>query len=133
MVKHLVPLLWLALLVGLGVRGVVVDDARYAWGMFPYVLRFEVAYRWRLDDGSTRRFVPGREIRRARKVFAPGREHDAMYGLGAIRAELWAYGRQIVADDARVPRGARALEIELRSRKHDTEERQVEILEVVVP
>lgn len=131
--RNLLPILWLALLAGLGMRGVVLDDARYAWGMFPYVLRFEVQYRWRLDDGRTLPFRPGKEIRRAKKVFLPGREHDSMYGLGAIRAELRGYGRQVVNDEARVPPGARALEIELRSRKHDTDERQTEILEVLVP
>jgi hypothetical protein len=121
--------LWLALLAGLGVRGIVADDARYAWGMFPYILRYEVEYRWRMDDGGTRPFQPGREIRRARAVYAPGKEHDRWYGLGALRVDLRAYAR-LVATRARPapPAGARAFEIVLTWRKHEDGARHEEVI-----
>lgn len=112
----------MALLLGLGVRGIVRDDVRYAWGMFPYALKYTVEYRWRLADDTKVAFVPGREIRRTKKVFAPTKEHVHGYGVGAVRTELTAYARAVVARTATErkarPANARAFEVELRTRKH---------------
>ena len=114
--RHLVPVAWIAFILALGVRGIVADDARYAWGMFPYVLRYTVDYRWRLQDAAgnatsaTTPFKPGAETKHARATFGIGKEREHWYGLGALTSELATYARFI---DAHAPKPAHARNIEI--------------------
>jgi hypothetical protein len=124
-VKHLVPVLWLALLVGLGVRGIVRDDARYARGMFNYALSYEIDTRFILDDGTVLDHAPRRRDVKRGHAFAEKVKLDGWYGIGAVRSELNAYGKRIVK---RAPRHARALEIELKWTKHDNDGPHVEVM-----
>jgi len=122
--RHLVPVAWIAFILALGVRGIVADDARYAWGMFPYVLRYKLEYRWHCDDDKPRPFKPGPETKHARSTFGIGKERDAWYGLGALTSELATYARFIDAH-AQKPPHAQHVEIVLRYKKNTEENEHV--------
>jgi len=65
-----------------GVRGIVVDDSRWVWGMFPYVLKVKVERVEYVDvDG---RVIGQWQMPKKKKVpppLQPGRE-DRSYGYG---------------------------------------------------
>ena len=126
---RVVPLAWVLLLAALGARGVIRDDARYAWAMFPYVLTYTLDYRWRLDDGNVVPYTPGHEIRHALSEYAPGSTHEAWYGIGALRTDIDAYVRVVSGERVRSaqPPHAIAFEAELRWKKHADGEEHVEV------
>ena len=127
--RHLVPVAWIAFILALGVRGIVADDARYAWGMFPYVLRYHLEYRWRLEDGgiATKPYKPGKEVKHARATFGIGAEREGWYGLGALTSELATYARFIDAHAKKPPHAAH-IEIVVRYRKGPVEDVHVVVV-----
>jgi hypothetical protein len=92
--KRSLVCLFLALLLGMGLRGIVADDSRLSWRMFPYVLRYQVDYTLVMADGTRRPWKPGREQRNiVKRQLKPGAPLDGWYGVGAARAWVLDYLR----------------------------------------
>lgn len=84
-------------LVSLGVRGRILDDARYSWGTFCKQVTYEVDYRWvmRDPDGSvwtTKHWHDGELLGEA-LVHLEGTPQrlNTRYSLGAVKSWLSAY------------------------------------------
>lgn len=115
-VRNVVVVAWIGALASLGVRGLVREDARYAWGMFNYILHYNVGYGWRMQDGTLKPHRPGKELRRHKQRLTTLKWHKTLYGLGAVRDDVDAYARYAIAHSA--PTGAVAFETQLRFKKH---------------
>jgi hypothetical protein len=76
--RNLVVVAWSGALAFLGVRGLVREDARYAWGMFNYVMHYNVTYSWRMADGTLAPHQPGRELKKHSKRLTPRRWHKTL-------------------------------------------------------
>jgi len=82
---------FLALQLGLGLRSLLLEDARLGWGMFCYQTNYTVAYEWVLADGTTLPF-PARDLGgRSLKYLADDYAHRTRYGRGAIRGWMESY------------------------------------------
>ena len=101
-----------------GVRGLINDDSRWAWGMFPYSLGVEVKEVRFVDvEGHTLQLwkLPARP--RVPRSIRPGIKGETYgYGKGAlddlIRRELSAAARD-------APRGATAVEATVRTQRSE--------------
>lgn len=133
MLRNLVVVSWCAVIGALGVRGLVREDARYAWGMFNYVMHYELTYAWRMPDGQVVPHKPGQELKKHKKRLAAGRWHKTLYGLGSVRDDVDAYARFMIA---RPLAGATAFETRLRFKKHlgpaELEVRSMPVTQVTV-
>jgi hypothetical protein len=66
-----------------GARGLVADDSRWAWGMFPYVLECRVQQVRFVDDaGHRRRWRPPHAPRLPRALRPGSTKHMQSYGYG---------------------------------------------------
>lgn len=88
---HLVPAVFVGGLLFLGVRSLVVDDARFGWGMFKEYIFVDVDYAWVMRDGTLRPHWPGAEARGLayRVDGQPGRIHG--YGRGGMHRWIGGY------------------------------------------
>jgi hypothetical protein len=101
-----------------GVRGLVRDDSRWAWGMFPYVLAVEVKEIRFVDDGGAALTVWQRTKKpRLPRIFRPGRTGENWgYGKGAYD-ELLGRVLEVAARDA--PDSAVAVEAVIRTQRSE--------------
>ena len=100
--QQVVVIVFLVVLIGLGVRGLIADDARFAWGMYGRDMAYNVTYEWLDADGRTRTHVPGNELRSsARRALYPQRADGqprtrrTRYPAGTLRAQMRAYLRHL--------------------------------------
>ncbi|MDP2342085.1 MAG: hypothetical protein Q8O67_14100 [Deltaproteobacteria bacterium] len=101
-----------------GVRGLVLDDSRWAWGMFPYVLAVEVKEVRFVDAaGKTVRVWDRKQKPRVPRPFRTGLKDETWgYGKGSyddVMARLLA----LAAKDA--PRRATAVEAVFRTQRSE--------------
>jgi len=82
---------FLGLLVGLGIRSLVLEDARLGWGMFAYQTNYSVSYEWVLADGTTRKQAARDLAGRTLKYLDDKVAHRTRYGRGAIRCWMRSY------------------------------------------
>lgn len=85
-VWHALPVVFVGALLVLGARSLVLDDARFGWGMFRQILVVDVDYAWVLEDGTLRPHWPGAELK------GPARRLDGRPG------HLYGYGRRAMRD-----------------------------------
>src|SRR5688572_7378294 len=111
--RHVVVIAWLVFIGFVGVRGLLVDDARFGWGMFPEVLTAKIEYRWALADGSFAAHHTGKELRGQTKKLKDGKKKRHWYGRGALLGDVEAYAAWAVRE-AKRPDGARAFEAVVR-------------------
>lgn len=82
---------FVTMLASLGIRSLILEDARLGWGMFGYQTNYTVSYEWILRDGSTRK-QPGRDLAgRTLKYLDDTLPHRTRYGRGAIRGWMRSY------------------------------------------
>jgi hypothetical protein len=107
-----VPILLLVgILVSLGIRGLIKDDARYSWGTFCKQVIYEVDYRWvmRDPDGTewTIKHEHEGELRGEAKTHLEGlpKQLNTRYSLGAVKSWIAAYTRYMFehSDDFVLP------------------------------
>lgn len=108
---------WLAV----GVRGLVKDDSRWAWGMFPYILDVEVRSVAFVDSAGQMRPWRYRGRPRLPRVLRTGRPDNYGYGEGAYR-DLVERLLTVAARDA--AKGDVAVEVVVVSRRSERPERQ---------
>lgn len=114
--QQVVVITFLIALIGLGVRGLVADDSRYAWGMYGRDMAYSVKYEWLDADGRAITHIPGRELRSsARRALYPQRADGqprtrrTRYPAGTLRAQMRAYLRHLYEHHR--PENARALRL----------------------
>ncbi len=84
-----------------GVRGLVNDDSRWAWGMFPYVLEVKVEEVRFVDDKGRSRPWKHKGTTRVPRAVRPGND-DEQYGYGkGAYDDLIARLLVVAAKDAR--------------------------------
>ena len=103
-----------------GVRGLVIDDSRWAWGMFPYLLDVEIKeVRFVVDDaaGTRTRLWKHRGRPRLPRPVRPGLTGESYgYGKGGYD-DVVRHMLAVAAKDA--PRGATAVEAVVRTRRSE--------------
>ncbi len=101
---NLVLVGFLAMLVSLGIRTLVFEDARLGWGMFSYQMNYQTRYEWVMEDGTTRA-ESGLDLRGKTKGYlGETRPHRTRYGVGAMKTWLHSYVRHMYRQ--RRPAGA---------------------------
>lgn len=114
--RQLLVLAFLGGLVGLGVRSLVLHDARFGWGMFTHHVEYRLEYAWILEDGEREPYDARRPYSRTLKLagraryLSAARRRSTRQGIGALRSWIAAYLEDAYA--SRPPR-ARALEARL--------------------
>ena len=103
---------------GLCVRSLIVDDARFGWGMFGSNVAYTVHYEWVLDGGRRVSYRPGDELRAtavrlALREPAPWLPRSMFYGTGTLHAWIRSYQQWLLANKR--PPGAVAIEARIRT------------------
>ena len=107
-----IVVLFLAALAGLGLRTIVLDDARFGWGMFSKQLDHRTKYYWVLDDGTRVATPLGRELAYPASKINDRWRHISRYSLGAVRT--WVDGYLRYQFEHHRPADAQAIEAEVR-------------------
>jgi hypothetical protein len=86
----------IGILVPLGVRGLVTDDARYSWGTFCKQATYEIEYRWEMRDPDGSIVISKHwhddELRgEAKKHLAGSKRLNTRYSVGAVKSWTTAY------------------------------------------
>ncbi len=106
---------YLGILIGLGIRSLVLDDARFGWGMFSSQANYRVEYYWIDEEGHRTPHRTGEELRRGEPEQVASRvPHLTRYGIGAVRGWVQSYLRFLY--DQKRPEGMRQICAEMEYR-----------------
>lgn len=90
--KNFLVLAFLVFLIGLGLRSLILQDARGGWGMFGHFIQYKVKYEWVLMDGETLPFhTAGRLAKKASKYVGDDKRHKTVYNIYHMRSAVRAY------------------------------------------
>ncbi|MCA9418688.1 MAG: hypothetical protein KC917_20605 [Candidatus Omnitrophica bacterium] len=92
MFRNFLVIGYLSALLFLGVRGYLLEDTRFAWGMFRNQINYTVSYSWETESGERIQYKSGDELKRGEpRMVSSRRSHRTRYGIGAVRDWTYSY------------------------------------------
>lgn len=111
MLGNIVVLVFLAAVIGLGVRSLATGDTRFGWGMFSHQADWSLSYSWVLEGGELEPFeVP--ELGDRLWYLEDDGPRSTRYGIGAVRSWVRGYLEHLYSEQR--PDGAVGVQAELR-------------------
>lgn len=90
----------IVLMLVLGVRSIVAEDARFGFRTFSVNIQYEIDYHWRLVDGGRTRYVPGDDLKGIAWDYLRRGAHATNYDIGAVREWVCAYAAHVYREHA---------------------------------
>ncbi len=108
--RQLIVITCLGLMIVPSIRGYLIEDSRFAWGMFAENVENLVEFYWVKEDGTRVRYIPpdNELVSKARQLVpAEGRQkptRHTRYGLGTIRKNIRGYQKYLMSDTKKIYR-----------------------------